>query len=261
VAESGNQVSGAVSGTVVQVGSLVGNVKIGTRERIVPRQLPPDIRRFVARTEELGLLSACGTHGVVISGMGGIGKSALAVRWCHQSRERYPGGDLYVDLQGFGPGEPVSPVVVLEGFLRALGVTARRIPAQLDQCSALYRSLLHERQMLVLLDNAGSSQQVRPLLPGSPSSLAVITSRSALATLVALNDLPRIELSALTPAAGIHLLGKSLDRKELTPIRRLLRCSLASVVACRWRSGSSANALPPGGIWRSTKRSANCRPC
>ena len=116
----------------------------------------------------------------------GIGKTALAVQWAHQVADRFPDGQLYVNLRGFDPaGPPVTPAEAVRGFLDAFEVPAARIPVSLDAQAALYRSLLAGRRVLVLLDNAHDADQVRPLLPGSPGCGVVVTSRNRLTSLIA----------------------------------------------------------------------------
>jgi DNA-binding SARP family transcriptional activator/tetratricopeptide (TPR) repeat protein len=155
----------------------------------VPAQLPPAVAGFAGRAEALqeldALLAGGGPGGaiVVIAGTAGVGKTALAVHWAHRHREAFPDGQLYVNLAGYAPGAPMPPGRALAGFLRALGAAAERIPLDVDEASALYRSLLANRRVLVVLDNAGGPGQVRPLLPGGPGCLTVITSRDRLAGL------------------------------------------------------------------------------
>ncbi len=161
----------------------------------VPRQLPGAVSAFTGRSAELARLSQIleqasgqvpGT--VVISaigGMAGVGKTALAVHWAHQMATRFPDGQLYVNLGGYDPAPPMFAANALAGFLRALGVPSQDVPAEADDRAALYRSLLAGRRMLVVLDNARSVEQVRPLLPGAPGCVAVVTSRDALVGLIA----------------------------------------------------------------------------
>jgi DNA-binding SARP family transcriptional activator len=158
-----------------------------------PRQLPADIATFTGRGEELKRLGVLlDAHDepagpVVISaidGMGGIGKSALAIHTAHQLADRFPDGQLYLDLQGSTPGlAPLEPLEALGRMLRALGLGPDAIPRELDEAAGRFRSLAAERRLLVLLDNAHGAEQVRPLLPASPGCGVVITSRRVLATL------------------------------------------------------------------------------
>jgi hypothetical protein len=181
---------------------------------LVPRQLPGTVRHFTGRTAELDALDALlaeasGGRGAaisVISGTAGVGKTALAVRWADQVAAQFPDGQLYVNLRGYDPGRPVSAAAALAGFLRALGVPGPAVPAGLAERAAAYRSLLAGRRLLVLLDNAASPAQVRPLLPGSPSCVVVVTSRDALAGLVARDGAARLGLSLLPPGEAAGLL-------------------------------------------------------
>jgi DNA-binding SARP family transcriptional activator/tetratricopeptide (TPR) repeat protein len=146
-----------------------------------PAQLPPDIADFTGRDSHVELLTEAlaetGAPAVAaISGMGGVGKTVLAVHVAHRLAERFPDGQLYVDLGG-GLADPAR---VLGGFLAALGIAAHAIPGPLEERTALFRSLLAGRRVLAVLDNAGAERQVRPLLPGSPGSAVVVTSRARL---------------------------------------------------------------------------------
>lgn len=165
------------------------------RVALVPAQLPNDIHGFAGRVHELARLDALlaeaddRADAVVISAMSGtagVGKTALAVRWAHRVRDRFTDGQLYVNLRGFDPiGTPVDPATAVRGFLEALDVPAQRIPADLDGQAALYRSVLADKRMLVVLDNARDTAQVRPLLPAAPGCLVLVTSRNELSSLVA----------------------------------------------------------------------------
>ncbi|MGW5283157.1 BTAD domain-containing putative transcriptional regulator [Streptomyces collinus] len=163
-----------------------------------PAQLPPDLAVFAGRAAELETIDtitgtavdAAGTGGVpaavLISGMPGIGKSALAVHWAHRAAGRFPDGQLHVALHGFTPGRTaLEPAGALRQLLAALGVPEQRMPEGVDARAGLYRSLLAGRRMLVLLDDASGAAQLRPLLPASPGCLAVVTSCTALPSLVA----------------------------------------------------------------------------
>ena len=161
----------------------------------VPAQLPPDVYGFTGRHAPLRRLDALldaasdapgsATVITVIDGMAGIGKTALAVHWAHRTAARFADGQLYVNLRGFDPtGTPVAPGEAVRGFLDALDVPPERIPVTLEAQVGLYRSLLAGRRVLVLLDNARDVEQVRPLLPGAPGCMVVVTSRDQLAGLV-----------------------------------------------------------------------------
>jgi DNA-binding SARP family transcriptional activator/tetratricopeptide (TPR) repeat protein len=180
--------------------------------RAVPRQLPPASAGFTGREAELAALTALldGAGGAVliaaIAGTAGVGKTALAVRWAHQAAGRFPDGQLYVNLRGYDPGRPVDPSDALAGFLRALGVPGPDVPAEPEERAARFRSLVAGRRVLLLLDNAGGAEQVRPLLPGAAGCMAVVTSRDALAGLVAREGAHRIDLDLLPAGEAATLL-------------------------------------------------------
>jgi DNA-binding SARP family transcriptional activator/tetratricopeptide (TPR) repeat protein len=186
-----------------------------------PAQLPPDVRHFTGREAQLAALPGPDPGGVpvaLVTGTAGVGKTALAVHWAHLVRDRFPDGQLYVDLRGYDAGPPLRPIDALARFLPALGVPAEQIPGDEDTAVALYRSLLADRRMLVVLDNAGRAAQVRPLVPGTPGSLVLVTSRDRLAGLVAHDGAQRIALDVLTPpeatALLVRLLGAARVRAE-----------------------------------------------
>ena len=187
-----------------------------------PAQLPADNTGFIGRAVELAalddLLPAGDARIAVVSGTAGVGKTAVALRWAHRSSDRFPDGRLYVDLRGFGPGTPVEPDAALSGFLRALGCAGPDIPSDVDERSARYRTVLDGRRMLVVLDNAASVAQVRPLLPGTASCAVVVTSRDALPGLVARHGARRVSLALLTHAEALGLLRTLLgDRVGAEP--------------------------------------------
>ena len=182
----------------------------------VPRQLPSAVADFTGRVPELAALTRmleqaqAGAPGTVvicaIGGTAGVGKTALALYWAHQVAHQFPGGQLHVNLRGFDPtGTPVTPAQAIRGFLDALGVPPERIPAQLDAQAGLYRSLLSGKRMLIVLDNARDEAQVRPLLPASPGSLVLVTSRSQL-TGLATDGARLLNLDILTHEEAIQLL-------------------------------------------------------
>ena len=184
---------------------------------VVPRQLPRGSAQFVGRASELAALTAAlaqagaqapGT--VVISAIGGtagVGKTTLAVHWAHQVAHLFPDGQLHANLRGFGPsGAPATPEEAIRAFLGALGVPADQVPPGLDAQAGLYRSLLADRQMLILLDNARDEQQVRPLLPAAPGCLVIVTSRSQLTGLATAEDARLLTLDVLTGTEARELL-------------------------------------------------------
>jgi DNA-binding SARP family transcriptional activator/tetratricopeptide (TPR) repeat protein len=186
----------------------------------VPAQLPANIRGFVGRDEELAaldrLVDVDDADSMVItalSGTAGVGKTALAVRWAHRVRDRFPDGQLYVDLRGYGPDAPLPPDDALAGFLRALGVEGAAVPQDLDERAAKYRSLLDGRRMLVVLDNARTVDQVRPLLPGTASCVVLITSRDSLSGLGVREGAQRLDLDRLAVAEARDLMTHVLDDK------------------------------------------------
>ncbi len=201
----------------------------------VPRELPADVTAFTGRAAELAgldrLLTAeadAGARGApasaaavvicAVAGSGGVGKTALAVHWAHQVRDAFPDGQLYVNLRGYDPGEPVAAADALAGFLRALGVAAHDLPVGADERAARYRSMLDGRRMLVVLDNAATVEQVSPLLPGAPSCVAVVTSRDSLAGLVARYGARRLDLDLLPAADAVSLLRVLIgERVEADP--------------------------------------------
>ncbi|WP_370964736.1 tetratricopeptide repeat protein [Amycolatopsis sp. cg9] len=205
----------------------------------IPQQLLAPPARFVGRADQLAELDRAlttpegsspgagpggGPTAVIsaIGGTGGIGKTWLALTWAHRHLERFPDGQLFVDLHGFSPtGEPVHPTTAVRGFLDALGVEepAHRIPIDLDAQAALYRSKVAGRRMLIVLDNAATSDQVAPLLPGSPSCTVLVTSRHRLASLIDRHGARHLSLDVLTPEEAHGLLAARLgaDRVAAEP--------------------------------------------
>ena len=162
--------------------------------RVVPRQLPVPVRHFVGRLDELAALDALldsvpastGPVLAAITGTAGIGKSALALRWAHRAADRFPDGQLYVNLRGYDPvGPPLDPFSAVRGFLESLGTPADAMPREPHAQAALYRSLLSGHRVLVVLDNVRDAEQARPLLPGAAGAMALITSRNDLTGLAA----------------------------------------------------------------------------
>ncbi|WP_411134980.1 BTAD domain-containing putative transcriptional regulator [Streptomyces sp. C10] len=182
-------------------------------------QLPPRIADFCGRVREIVALDQKldrlpGPDCVVLAGGGGAGKTTLAVHWAHCHKAEFPDGQLFADLRGF-ERPPMRPDTVLGMFLRALGVPEAQIPDPLTERSALYRSLLAGRRMLVLLDNAGTAEQARPLLPATPGCLAVVTSRRRLSGLVVRDGAALVTVGPFAADDALELLGNVLGRSRL----------------------------------------------
>ncbi|MFI6645788.1 AfsR/SARP family transcriptional regulator [Streptomyces sp. NPDC050504] len=192
--------------------------------RPVPAQLPSDLMTFVGRSDELHRLGSVpdprtaapgpGEAVTVVCGVPGTGKSTLALHWAHRHRHHYPDGQLFADLRGHAPGGPRRPAAVLAAFLRALGEDAERIPADQDEAAALYRTLLTDRRVLVVLDDARDAQQVRPLLPGNGGCTVLVTSRERLTGLTARDGARRLDLAGFTAADGRALLTRVLGPRR-----------------------------------------------
>jgi tetratricopeptide (TPR) repeat protein/transcriptional regulator with XRE-family HTH domain len=181
----------------------------------VPAQLPPDVSTFTGREAQLAALDAMAAAAAdqptaafvaVVTGPAGVGKTALAVRWAHHVRDRFPGGQLYVNLRGYDPAQPVAAADALARFLTALGVAAQDIPVDVDDRAARFRTEIADRRVLLLLDNASSVEQIRPLLPGTASCTALVTSRDTLPGLVAVDGALRVEVDLLPPGDADALL-------------------------------------------------------
>jgi len=211
----------------------------------VPAQLPGDIPGFAGRTRHLarldGMLAGPPTAAVVaaVSGTAGVGKTALAVHWAHRVAAQFPDGQLYVNLRGFHQGGQVmEPAVAVRRFIEALGVLADQLPPELDAQAALYRSLLNGKRVLVVLDNARDAEHVRPLLPGTPTAVTVVTSRNQLTPLVAADGAQPLTLDLLTRGEATELLARRLPaRVQAEPaaageiIVRCARLPLALTIA------------------------------
>ncbi|OLB79900.1 MAG: hypothetical protein AUI14_08995 [Actinobacteria bacterium 13_2_20CM_2_71_6] len=198
-----------------------GSIAASAARVDVPAQLPADVPDFTGRTDalkELDNLLTGGSRAVVVSalaGTGGVGKTALAVHWAHGVRDRFPDGQLYVNLRGYSSDPPVPAGHVLTRFLRALGVAGEQVPADGEEAAGMYRSLLAGKRILVVLDNARTADQVRPLLPGSPTCRVVITSRDRLDGLVARDGVRRLTLGVLPPDEALTLLGTLLGPERV----------------------------------------------
>ncbi|WP_086665121.1 AfsR/SARP family transcriptional regulator [Lentzea kentuckyensis] len=222
-------------------------VPAGRAKPQIPQQLPARPRLFTGRTRELARLdAAAGQHNdtVVISaigGLGGMGKTWLASHWAYLHLDRFPDGQLYVNLRGFDPaGQPMPAATAIRGFLDALGVAPSGVPVDVDAQAGLYRSLVAGKRMLVFLDNAVDSAQVAPLLPGSPTCLVLVTSRRHLSGLVAAHGAHALNLARLTDDEARRLLATHLGEHRLEPgvTEELLACCAGlplaiSIVAAR----------------------------
>ncbi|HEX6342111.1 AfsR/SARP family transcriptional regulator [Umezawaea sp.] len=192
--------------------------------RHVPAQLPANVAGFTGRDKALARLGDDADVWVV-TGPPGVGKTALAVRWGHHNADRFPDGQLYVDLGGFSTGAPLTTRDAMGRLLRSLDTPPDRIPHDVAEQTALYRSLMTGRRVLVVLDNARGSEDVRPLLPGRPGCVVIVTSRNDLHGLVGLDDARALSLGALGDDDTIglfrHVLGAHRVEAELDDVRRL----------------------------------------
>jgi DNA-binding SARP family transcriptional activator/tetratricopeptide (TPR) repeat protein len=185
---------------------------------VAPRQLPAAPAKFAGRRHELASLTGwldAGAGGapviLAISGIPGVGKTALGLHWAHQVRERFPDGQLYINLRGFGPSQtPVTPAEAIGVFLESLGIGVNQLSPRPEARVGLYRSLLAGKRMLIVLDNARDEAQVRPLLPGSSTCVALVTSRNELTGLVAAEAACPLVLDVLTEPEARQLLASRL---------------------------------------------------
>lgn len=201
----------------------------------IPRQLPAAPRFFTGRAEEFAMLTAAldeagATVAIsVIAGTGGIGKTCLALHWAHRHAVRFPDGQLFVDLRGFSPhGDPVPPSTALRGFLHALGVEPSAIPQDLDGQAGLYRSMVADRHILIVLDNVLDTNQVVPLLPGSAACTVLVTTRRQLAGLTTIHGARSLHLGVLSGPESRQLLADHLGSGRLAAepdaVTELLAC-------------------------------------
>ncbi|WP_347602113.1 NB-ARC domain-containing protein [Acrocarpospora sp. B8E8] len=269
---------GTVHGAVVQARDVGGGVHVhqAPTPQPVPRQLPA-VGALVNRHDTLVLLNrlravsnrAGSPVVVVVSGPPGIGKTALSLNWAHRNRAHFPDGQLYANLRGHALGAPAETVEVLRWFIRSFGIPGDRIPGGLAERAALYQSLVTERRVVVVLDDAISAAQVRPLLPASGDGVVLVTSRRRLAGLV-LDGGHRVQVSPLDSAAAMDLLqarvGEDRVGQELAAaaeLVKLCRCNplALSIAAARdgpWPRWSSPSRTKRDGFpncpWRTTCR-------
>jgi tetratricopeptide (TPR) repeat protein/transcriptional regulator with XRE-family HTH domain len=223
-AERGRFLRSAVPGPLTQAADT----------RSVPAQLPAEVREFTGRIGELARLDTLLTRQpssmsasektpgsatvaiAVVSGTAGVGKTALAVAWAHRARDRFPDGQLYVNLRGYDLDQPVTAADPLNGFLTTLGVPSQHIPHEVADRASRYRTELAGRRMLIVLDNASSVEQVRPLLPGTPECAVLVTSRDSLPGLVARDGAERIDLDLLPDEDAHNLLRRLIGHRADT---------------------------------------------
>ncbi|WP_328996584.1 tetratricopeptide repeat protein [Kribbella sp. NBC_01245] len=186
-----------------------------------PAQLPAPVGHFTGRTRELAVLDDAVSQAkgrprvLALSGPGGMGKTALALQWAHAVEHDFPDGQLFLDLRGHEPGQAMAATEALPRLLRSLGVSTDRVPAELSEQSGLYRSFMHNKRILVLLDNCGAVDQLLPLVPGGESSLLLVTSRSRLTALGAHHAVRLVDLDALDNDEALDLLGQMLGAERI----------------------------------------------
>ncbi|MFL6125122.1 tetratricopeptide repeat protein [Actinophytocola sp.] len=214
-----------VEQVVAAVAALPSDVRVPAPVHVRPGQLPPDVTDFTGRDDCVAWLDRAGPGVSVLSGTAGVGKTAAAVHWAHRARDRFPDGQLYLDLRGFSDDAPMSAGEALARMLAALGVTD--LPAGVDAQADLFRSLTADRRVLVVLDNAASPGQVRPLLPGGAASHVVITSRGLMSGLVVREGARRLVLELLPEDDAVRLLSRVIGAaragSEPAAVRELAR--------------------------------------
>lgn len=253
-----NTVIGSTADTIIQLGSL--HLKIARWPRPIPRELPPGAAAmFTGRAEELRSLTSLMLDSgrdraevaaiTVIEGTPGVGKTAVALHWGDRVAEEFPDGQLYTDLRGFTPGvTPMAPDEALARALRSLGVPQEEVPATRGDLESLYRTLLRDRRVLIVLDNAAAPDQVRSLLPNSEHSRVLVTSRDSLSGLNVSHTVTRLQLDLLAPAEAVDLLrrlcrGQNVSAED-TQLIQLARLCAYLPLALRLAAAS----LRPGDL-------------
>jgi DNA-binding SARP family transcriptional activator/tetratricopeptide (TPR) repeat protein len=218
----------------------------GPTPPLSPRGLPANVAGFVGRRAELAALDhlvPAGPGGdptampiAVVSGTAGVGKTTLAVHWSHRVADRFPDGQLFVDLRGYDPDQPLAAADVLAVFLRALGVRGSAVPVDVDERAALYRSVLAGRRVLVVLDNAADYDHLRPLLPGSATCVVLVTSRDATPALGVRHGALRVDLDLLPADEAVDLLarraGERVTRDPAGAAALAQRCAHLPLALC-----------------------------
>lgn len=261
-AATGRIPAAEVLAVVVAAGSAdVAGAAIATAPGVsaVPRELPADVAAFTGRSSELAALDALLPSGTrpqeapgpvvisAVSGTAGAGKTALAVHWAHRVAAHFPDGQLYVNLRGYDPEQPLQATQALAGFLSALGAAGPDLPPDEAARAARYRSLLAGKRLLVVLDNAATEEQVRPLLPGSASALVLVTSRDALPGLVARDGARRLDLGLLPADDAVALLGALIgDRVDADPVAAWALADLCARLPLALRVAAELAVAEPG---------------
>ncbi len=234
-------------------GSVIGTSSITVAAAARPVQLPAPVGYFTGRAEQLRALDEVLQHDgaplvALVCGHGGIGKTSLAIQWAHAAAHRFPDGQLFVDARGHDRTTALTPLEIASVLLRCLGVPDDRVPHGLDERLGLYRSMLAGKRMLIVLDNAGATEQVSPLIPSHAGSLLLVTSRNSLAALVTHVEVRQIVLDALSEGESADLLTKVLGAqragREPQAVSRLAR--LCGRMPLALRIAAAKLATQPG---------------